>query len=281
MKLISLDTILSKWGKAPSKYNFEFIPDKPRKKALKLRAQLEEIKFDLTPYKHGYLRFGELFDLTCRNYTAEQLTKPDDPLYACYVQVKLKPEEGCTHRLVEMCRRILSVGDKTSKGFDSWFPSWQLACTDIYESMVDYLNKFLKHLIALYDRLFEVQGLPDNIGLSSEYCKETNRHEFRLEIRPKDVKPILNFYAADGWCADALKEYREYLVECLAKAAGQTITPWEPVAFVRPIFVHVAVRDKKKAKEKLENECKDVIKDITAKSNELMITNANSKKDKK
>lgn len=281
MKLISLETILSKWGKAPAKDNFGFIPDKPRKKALKLRAQLEEIKFDLTPYKHGYLRFGELFELTCRNCTADQLTKPEDPLYACYVQVRLKPEEGCTHRLVEMCRRILSVGDKKSKGMECWFPSWQLACTDIYESMVDYLNKFLKYLIALYDRLFEVKGLPDNIGLSSEYCKETKRHEFRLEIRPKDVKPILEFYASDGWCAATLKEYREYLIECLAKVAGQTITPWEPVAFAMPIFVHVAVLDKRKAKEKLENECKDVIKDITAKSNELMITNANNKKDKK
>ncbi len=281
MKLISLDSILYKFGKVPSKDNFGFIPDKPRKKALKLRAQLEDIKFDLTPYKHGYLRFGELFELTCRNYTADQLTKPEDPLYACYVQVRLKPEEGCTHHLVEMCRRILSVGDKKSKGMECWFPSWQLACTDIYESMVDSLNKFLKHLIALYDRLFEVKGLPDNIGLSSEYCKDTNRHEFRLEIKPKDVKPILEFYASDGWCATTLKEYREYLIECLAKVASKNITPFEPVAFAMPIFVRNAVLNNKKAKEKLENDCKDVIKDITAKANEIMKSNADNKKDKK
>lgn len=281
MKLISLDAILYKFGKAPAKDNFGFIPDKPRKKALKLRAQLEDIKFDLTPYKHGYLRFGELFELTCRNYTADQLTKPEDPLYACYVQVGLKPEPGCTHHLVEMCRRIWSVGEKNLKGMACWFPTWQLACTDIYESMVDSLNKFLKYLIALYDRLFEVKGLPDNIGISSWYCKATERHEFRLEIRPKDVKPILDFYASDGWGSAAMKEYREYLVECLAQVAGQTITPWEPVAFAMPIFVYVAVMDKKKAKEKLENDCKDVIKDITVKANERMITNAHNKKDKK
>lgn len=281
MKLISLDTILYKFGKAPSKDNFGYIPDKPRKKALKLRAQLEEVKFDLTPYKHGYLRFGELFELTCRNYTAEQLTKPEDPLYACYVQVGLKPEAGCTHPLVEMCRRILFVGDKNSKGMACWFPTWQLACSDIYESMVDSLNKFLKYLIALYDRFYEVKKLPDNIGLSSEYCKDTKKHEFRLEIRPKDVKPILECYAAEGWCANIVKEYREYLVECLAKVASKNITPWEPVAFVMPISVRIAVMNNKKAIAKLENDCKDVVQDIKAKASEIMKSNADNKKDKK
>lgn len=268
MKIISLDQVFYRYSK-PAKDDFGFIPDKARSKAIKLRNKLENLKFDLTPYHLGYLRFGELFELRCSNRISEVYTKPADPLSYCYVRVALKPEDGCTHPLVEMCRRILSVGDKELKGMAGWFPSWQMACIDIYESMVDSINRYLKHLIELYDRIFEIKGVPDNIGVNTRFCKETNKFEFALEVKPKDVKGVLDFYRADGWCEDALKPYREYLIESLAKASvaakTEEVTPFEPMAIVMPMFVYTEVASKRKEEEKMFADCKDTIEQITAK----------------
>ena len=269
MKIISLDQVFYRYSK-PAKDDFGFIPDKARKQAIKLRNKLENLKFDLTPYKLGYLRFGELFELRCSNRISEVFTKPADPLSYCYVHVALKPEDGCTHHLVEMCRRILSVGDKEAKGMACWFPSWQMACIDIYESMVDSINKYLKHLIALYDRRFEIKGLPENIGVNTQFCKVTDKFEFALEVKPKDVKGVLEFYRADGWCEEALKPYREYLIESLAKATvafkTEKVTPFEPMAIVMPMSVYTEVASKRKEEEKMFADCKDTIEQITAKA---------------
>ena len=217
----------------------------------------------------GYLRFGELFEMRCSNCLSELFTKPADPLSYCYVRVALKPEEGCTHPLVEMCRRVLSVGDEEAKGMACWFPSWQMACIDIYESIVDCITKNLKHLIALYDRRFEIQGVPDNIGVNTQFCKATNKFEFALEVKPKDVNELLVFYRGDGWFEDILKPYREYLIESLAKATVATktedVTPFEPVAIVMPISVYIDVASKREDEKKMFADCKATIEDITAK----------------
>lgn len=272
MKTISLDQVFYRYSK-PAKDDFGFIPDKARSKAIKLRNKLENLNFDLTPYQLGYLRFGKLFELKCSNQISEMFTKPADPLSYCYVQLALKPEDGCTHPLVKMCRRILSVGNRERKGMAGWFPSWQMACVDIYESMVDSINKYLKHLIDLYDRIFEIKGLPDNIGVNTQFCKVTNKFEFALEVKPKDVKELLVFYLAEGWCEDARKQYREYLIESLAKAtvANKTeeVTPFEPMAIVMPMSVYTEVASKRKEEEKMFADCKDTIEQITAKASAL------------
>lgn len=275
MKLISLDKILYRYSKQQTPDGFEFLPEKVRSKAKKLRKQLESVRFDLTQYSLGYLDFKELFTLTCRNKALEYSTK-EDPMYYCYVQSTLTPKDGCGHPLVELCRRMLSAGSDGIKSQGCWFPSYQMACTDIYESMVDALNNYLKHIIELYDRRWEYKGVPDDIGVFAQFCKASMRFEFAFEIMPKHVNTLIDFYRADGYDDASCKSYRNYLVEELAKASvaskSDKVTPSKPLAHVFPMFVYNEILAKKAAAEKLVADCKETIEQIYSKVEDIRVS---------
>lgn len=276
MKLISLDKILYRYNKPIEYDGIKFLPDKVQKKARKLKEKLEEITFDLTPYNLGYLKFTELFELTCLNKACDVVVKQEDPMTFCYAQTKLKPNADSSHPLVEMCRRMLSSGSKIIKSQAGWFPSYQMACIDIYESMVDSINRYLKHIIALYHIRFEIDGIPKDIGVFDRFCKATNRYEFSFEIAPKHVKKLIDAYRADGWETKGCDEYREYLIEELAKASvaakNDKVTPSEPLAYVFPITVYVAIVQKQKEDIKLHEDCKETIEQIHSKVDDIRVS---------
>ncbi len=273
---IEVDKTYYKYNQTPDKY--AGLSSSAKRKAQKLEKQLKKVKFDLRPYGMDVLDFSEMFEMIIKYELGRRVVKEDE-FHSHYICFKLIPHGP--HKLAEFCGRLLANGDE---GYlQNRIYSWQLACDNMFESILDCMNSFLRFLINdLYPKRYDVSTIPDNIGVCGLWCGQTKSYELYVHVRPHDVKALMavskdmarnhDAQHQDG-AMDALPEYEKYVIDELAatlvKQNNGFASVYNPEVNVVPFLPWFRQYQKVKLYENVKADCADVIEKVDARAAEI------------
>jgi hypothetical protein len=273
---IEVDKIYYKYNRMPDKY--AGLSSSAKRKAQKLEKQLKKVEFDLRPYGMDVLDFSEMFEMTIKYDPSQKFVKEDE-FHSHYIGFKLIPHGP--HKLAEFCGRLLANGDE---GYlQNRIYSWQLACDNMFESILDCMNSFLRFLINdLYPKRYDIATIPDNLGVCGLWCGQTKSYELYVHVRPHDVKALMTVSKdmarnhdaqhQDG-AMDALPEYEKYVIDELAailvKQNGGFASVYNPEVNVVPFLPWFRQYRKVKLYENAKTDCADVIEKVDARAEEI------------
>lgn len=273
---IEVDKIYYKYNRTPDKY--EGLSSSAKRKAQKLEKQLKKVEFDLRPYGMDVLDFSEMFEMTIKYDPSQKFVKEDE-FHSHYIGFKLIPHGP--HKLAEFCGRLLAHGDE---GYlQNRIYSWQLACDNMFESILDCMNSFLRFLINdLYPKRYDIATIPGNLGVGGLWCGQTKSYELYVHVRPHDVKALMTVSKdmarnhdaqhQDG-AMDALPEYEKYVIDELAailvKQNGGFASVYNPEVNVVSFLPWFRQYRKVKLYENAKTDCADVIEKVDARAAEI------------
>lgn len=273
---IEVDRIYDKINRIPDKY--VGMSNAAKRKAQKLEKRLKTVKFDLRPYGLGILDFSDMFEMTIKYEPRQEFAKEDE-FHSHYVGFKLIPHR--THKLAEFCSRLLEHGDE---GYlQNRIYSWQLACDNMFESILDNLNSFLRFIINdLYPKRYDISAIPGNLGVCGLWCEQTKSYELYVHVRPHDVKALMTVSKdmarnhderIHSGAMDALPEYEKYVIDELAatlvKHNGGFASVYDPEVNVVPFLPWFRQYQKAKLHENVKADCADVIEKVDARAAEI------------
>lgn len=273
---IEVNKIYYKYNRTPDKY--EGLSSSAKRKAQKLEKQLKKVEFDLRPYGMDVLDFSEMFEMTIKYDPSQKFVKEDE-FHSHYIGFKLIPHGP--HKLAEFCGRLLAHGDE---GYlQNRIYSWQLACDNMFESILDCMNSFLRFLINdLYPKRYDIATIPGNLGVCGLWCGQTKSYELYVHVRPHDVKALMTVSKdmasnhdaqhQDG-AMDALPEYEKYVIDELAailvKQNGGFASVYNPAVNVVSFLPWFRQYRKVKLYENAKTDCADVIEKVDARAAEI------------
>jgi hypothetical protein len=273
---IDIDKTYYKYNRTPDKY--AGLSSSARHKVQKLEKQLKKVEFDLRPYGMDVLDFSDMFEMTIK-YEPQQTFVKEDEFHSHYIGFKLIPHGP--HKLAEFCGRLLANGDE---GYlQNRIHSWQLVCDNMFESILDCMNSFLKFLINdLYPKRYDIATIPDNLGVCGLWCGQAKSYELYVHVRPHDVKALMTVSKdmarnhdaqhQDG-AMDALPEYEKYVIDELAailvKQNGGFASVYNPEVNVVPFLPWFRQYRKVKLYENAKTDCADVIEKVDARAAEI------------
>jgi len=273
---IEVDKTYYKYNQTPDKY--AGLSSAIKRKAQKLEKQLKKVEFDLRPYGMDVLDFSDMFEMTIK-YEPQQKFVKEDEFHSHYIGFKLIPHGP--HKLAEFCGRLLANGDE---GYlQNRIHSWQLACDNMFESILDCMNSFFRFLLNdLYPKRYDIATIPGNIGVCALWCSQTKSYELYVHVRPHDVKALMavskdlahnhDAQHQDG-AVDALPEYEKYVIDELAttlvKQNNGFASVYNPEVNVVPFLPWFRQYKKVKLYENTKAECADVIEKVDARAAEI------------
>ena len=273
---IEVDKTYYKYNRTPDKY--AGLSSAIKRKAQKLEKQLKKVEFDLRPYGMDVLDFSDMFEMTIKYELSRRVVKEDE-FNSHYIGFKLIPHGP--HKLAEFCGRLLANGDEGH--LQNRIYSWQLACDNMFESILDCMNSFFKFLLNdLYPKRYDIATIPGNMGVCGLWCKQTKSYELYVHVRPHDVKSLMavskdlahnhDAQHQDG-AIDALPEYEKYVIDELAttlvKQNGGFASVYNPEVNVVSFLPWFRQYKKVKLYENVKADCADVIEKVDARAAEI------------